>query len=143
MSIECKPFLRLASAIVFEKALMDLNKIKSYKSQVFKKFVSHIDKDANELQDYVNRNMSYISDEVKTTILEVADEYKLYDLSMWDVYLRVKEAAKKYDFINLLQEPSYYNQELNAKYEKLINQILLFRKKYYDDLPEGAKIVFE
>ena len=143
MSIECKPFLRLASAIVFEKALTDLNKIKSYKSQVFKKFVSHIDKDANELQDYVNRNMSYISDEVKTTILEVADEYKLYDLSMWDVYLRVKEAAKKYDFINLLQEPSYYNQELNAKYEKLINQILLFRKKYYDDLPEGAKIVFE
>lgn len=143
MSIECKPFLRLASALVFNRAIEDLNKIKAYKSNVFKNFVSHIHKDEMLLKEYISKNSAYMSDDAKNMVLDIADEHKLYDYSLWDSYLRVKEACSKYDFINLLQEPPYYNTEMREKYEKLINQILLFRKKYYDDLPEGTKIVIE
>lgn len=143
MSRDCKPFSRLASAIVFQKALEELDSVKKYKSEVFRKFVSHLHKDEIALRDYVNKNMAYLDDKAKTAILEVADENKLYDYSLWDVYTRIKEGAKKYDFINLLAEPPYYNKEMQERYQKLINQILLFRMKYYNDLPEGTKIVIE
>ncbi len=143
MSRECQPFLRLASSIVFSKAISELASIKKYKSKVFEKFVSHLHNDEMILAKYVSQHSAYLDDKVKESILEVADEYKLYDYSLWDVYLRVKEGIKKYDFINLLQEPQYYDKETTERYERLINQVLLFRKKYYDDLPDGTKIVIE
>ena len=77
-------------------------------------------------------------------IIDIADEKNLYDKSLWDKYLSVKENLKKYDFISFFNFPSHYvNAERKKEYLSLVNQILLFRKKYYDDLPTGARIIFD
>ncbi len=144
MSRDCKPFMRMASAIKFEELLREYREVQNYKNTVFAKSLRGFKDDAKSLQDYVDSNLGrYLAEDMKNIIIDVADEHKLYDMELWDVYQRFRNALKKYDFINLLDVPSSTNYELTKRYEALINQILLFRKKYYNDLPEGAKIVFE
>lgn len=148
MSRECKPFMRMASAIMFEKALEDLEEIRGYNSGIFVNFLKPLAADEKILRDYVSGSLRTteiedIDGEIKGYILDIAKEQKLFDLSIWDVYQRVVDATKKYDFINLLKEPPSYDTATRVRYNRLINQILLFRKKFYNDLPDGTKIVFE
>ena len=144
MSRDCKPFMRLASAIKFEEALCEFDVVKNYKSVVFQEIFKTFNADAEKLRKYVNNNIHHgLSSNLENMIIDVADQHKLYDMELWTEYNRLKENIKKYDFINLITVPNSTNHELTKRYEKLINQILLFRKKYYNDLPEGAKIVFE
>lgn len=144
MTRDCKPFMRLASALAFEKALQGFYKIARSRDGIFSNCLSSLKKDSKKLDDYVKKNMSNIvEDEVAEHILAVADEHKLYDYELWDVYTRVKEGTKKYDFIVCLTEPRIWDTEELKRYSKTINQLLLFRKLYYNDLPEGAEIVFK
>lgn len=144
MGRDCKPFMRLASAIKFHEILDDYKEVTNYKNVVFKNILKVFNTDAEALRKYVDKNMrEYLTEEMKNMVIDVADEHNLYDRQLWDKYLKVKEGVQKYDFINLLQVPSSSNHELTQRYERLVNQILLFRKKYYNDLPDGAMIVFE
>lgn len=144
MSRDCKPFMRLASAIKFDEALNEYDNMKNYKNVVFQDIFKSFNADAERLRKYVNHNMQHsLGDKLENMIIDVADQHKLYDLELWAEYSRLKENIKRYDFINLIDVPNISNHELTKRYEKLVNQILLFRKKYYNDLPEGAKIVFE
>lgn len=143
MSRDCKPFMRIASAIKFKEVLSALGNIKNYKNPVFAKALKFLSDDENVLKKYVDSNFRYgLATDIENIIIDVADEHKLYDQEFWDVYKRLKENTAKYDFITLIHVPSSTNAELTQKYETLVNQILLFRKKFYNDL-QGAKIVFE
>lgn len=144
MTRDCKPFMRLASALAFERALEEFYKVSRYKNGIFQHCLAGLLKDSKILEDYVTKNMNNgVSDEVTELILTVADEHKLYDYELWDLYLRMKEGTKKYDFITCLVEPRIWDNEEQKRYTKTINQLLLFRKLYYDDLPEGAEITFK
>lgn len=146
MSRDCKPFMRIASCIKFSEILEDYAQLKNHKNIVFKEIFKTFNSDADKLKRYVDKHimMHYsLSDQIKNIIIDVADEHKLYDLELWAEYLRLKENVQKYDFINLLEVPSTTNHELTKRYERLVNQMLLFRKKFYNDLPEGARIVFD
>lgn len=146
MSRDCKPFMRIASAIKFDELLTQYKEVKEYKNIVFSNVIKTFNKDAEILDEYVSNNFNYpysMDKEFKNVIIDVADQYDLYDKELWDVYTRFKEGIQRYDFIHLIKVPYASNYELTRRYEKLVNQILLFRKKYYNDLPEGAKIVFE
>lgn len=144
MTRDCKPFMRLASAILYKGLLEDLTAVKSSRGGLFSKFVKHLDSDEKLLRDYVNKNYTgHIDDKAQQYIKDAAEQNKLYDLSLWDSYLRVKDNIKKYDFINLLTVPNSWDKEKEKQYNTLITQILYFRKKYYNDLPEGAKVVFQ
>lgn len=144
MTRDCKPFMRLASAILFKGLLDELNSVKSSRGGLFSKFVKHLDADEKLLRDYVNKNYTgHIDDKAQQYIKDVAEQNKLYDLLLWNNYLRVKDNIKKYDFINLLNVPNSWDKEKENQYNTLITQILYFRKKYYNDLPEGVKVVFQ
>lgn len=147
MTRDCKPFMRLASAIKFEELLQAYNQVSNYKNVVFKRILKTFNKDAGELKNYVDRNMLHptygLDQNLKNIIIDVADAHDLYDKVLWDRYLRVKEGVEKYDFITLFNVPSTTNVELTKRYERIIHQMLLFRKKFYNDLPEGAEIVFK
>ena len=147
MTRDCKPFMRLASAIKFEELLQAYNQVSNYKNVVFKRILKTFNKDAGELKNYVDRNMLHptygLDQNLKNIIIDVADAHDLYDKVLWDRYLRVKEGVEKYDFITLFNVPSTTNAELTKRYERIIHQMLLFRKKFYNDLPEGAEIVFK
>lgn len=142
MSMSSKPFMRLASSILFRRVVQDYDKLSSHKNGLFKMCVRTMSDDVKKLHDYSQANFTYCGDtKAESIILQAAEENKLFDLQLWDIYQKVREALKKYDFINLLQEPSYYDTEHQKRYNTIINQMLLFRKKYYNDL-EGAEIVF-
>lgn len=143
MSMDCKPFMRIASAIKFSKAIKELKSITGYRDGILNTVLKPLLADKIALEEYIHENLSSCDIETEQAILDVADKYKLYDQSLWDVYLRIVENNQKYDFIHLLAEPNIYDKEAQKKYKKLITQLLLFRKKYYDDLPEGISIVFE
>lgn len=144
MKIRCKPFTRIASTMRFQEVLDDYNRIANYKNPVFKKALKVLKSDADALAKYVQKHSTYtIGDNLKNVILDAASQCDLYDKELWAEYTRLKEGVRKYDFIKLFTVPAHTNYELTERYEKLINQILLFRKKYYNDLPDGAKIIFE
>lgn len=144
MSRDCKPFMRLASAIKFDELLESYDNISEYGNVVFKQILSTLNSDAEVLRKYVEDNLKDgIPEDLKNIIIDAADANRLYDEEKWDIYKRLQKELEKYDFIDLIDVPKSTNNELTKRYQRLINQILLFRKKFYDDLPEGAKIVFE
>lgn len=144
MSRDCKPFMRLASAIKFQRVLQDYNNITNYKNIVFRKILSVFNNDAILLSQYVSNNMTHnLRNDLEDIIIDIADQHNLYDQSLWAEFKRLEEGVRKYDFINLMNVPSSTNHTLTKRYETLVNQLLLFRKKFYNDLPEGTKIVFE
>lgn len=143
MSINCKPFLRLASAIKFQETLSELEKIGNYNNGIFRNILKNVKKDRDVLTEYVDKYFNRgVSLDVRNMIIDVADKHDLYDKRLWDAYLRLKGDVLKYDFINLIETPPSYNTEKIKRCENLIYQILLFRKKH-KELPEGVKIIFE
>jgi hypothetical protein len=136
------PFRRLASAILFGRVVKDYETISSRHSYIFAECLSHLSKDMRELSSYVTANYSTkVNATIEESILQIAEEQNLFDKQLWDVYIRVKDEVKKYDFITLLEPLSYYRKEDREKQFKLINQMLLFRKKYYQDLPESIQLI--
>lgn len=136
--------MRLASAIKFDELLESYDNISEYGNVVFKQILSTLNSDAEVLRKYVEDNLKDgIPEDLKNIIIDAADANRLYDEEKWDIYKRLQKELEKYDFIDLIDVPKSTNNELTKRYQRLINQILLFRKKFYDDLPEGAKIVFE
>lgn len=139
--MDSKPFKRLVSAILFSKTIEDFERIGDYPEAIFQNCISSVAADLTTLKKYVEKNLRDTGDgEVKDYILQVAEDNNLYDKELWDVYLRVKEAIKKYDFITCFAEPDSWDEEDRKKYKRVISQMLLFRKRYYNDLPENAVI---
>lgn len=144
MSRDCKPFMRLASALVFDRVLDEYNEIKKYRSGLFQKCLASYVEAAEKLTKYVAENLKDTGDgEVKEYILKVAEDKDLFDKQLWDVYIYLKNGVAKYDWITCIAEPRYWDDESTKKYNRVIAQLLLFRKKYYNDLPENIEIVFK
>ena len=145
MTRDCKPFTRLASSIKFEELIGRYDEISNYKNLKFEEIFRDMYNKIKILRDYISENMKVsayrLDNNIKSMIIDVADENDLYDKQLWDVYMSIKKEIVKYDFIELLNPPAYYNHESNLRYKKLVNQMLLFRKKYYNDLPENFDIV--
>ena len=140
MTSDCKPFQRIASSILFNRAVADFNKIKLGRVDIFNQFLASYVTDSETLRKYVESN--YVNEtfvEIENAILEVAKEKDLFDKQLWDVYLRVKEAVSRFDFLTCLRSPQSWDTEAVKKYKRLINQMLLFQKKYYD--LEGYELV--
>lgn len=140
ISMDSKPFMRLASSILYNRAVKEYEKLSAHKNGVFKMCVQTLVKDIETLSDYISKNFKYCGDaKMESIILEAADEHNLYDKEIWDVYDRVRKNMKKFDFVSILAEPDYYDTENQKRYQTVINQLLLFRKKYYNDL-DGIEI---
>jgi hypothetical protein len=143
ISMDSKPFMRLASSILFNRTVGEFEDLSKHKGGVFELCLKSFVDDVKKLEDFANENFVDCGDEpVESMILQVAQDNNLFDMQLWDVYKRVQNNIKKYDFVNLLEQPKHTDTETMNRYNALINQVLLFRKKKYDDL-EGATIIFK
>lgn len=139
--MDSKPFKRLASAILFESVIDDFENLRRNREELFLTCLSTLEKDYLTLKEYTEANFKDTGDdEVKGYILQAAKDNDLFDKQLWDVYLRLKEAVIKYDFVTCLKTPGTYDVEAQKKYKRIIAQMLLFRKRYYNDLPENVEI---
>lgn len=143
ISMDSKPFMRLASSILYNQAVEEFYNLSKTKGGIFSLCLKPFLNDIKQLKDFVDDNLINCGTQgAESMILQVAQDNNLFDLQLWDVYKRVQDNIKKYDFVNLLQEPKHYDATTKARYDALINQVLLFRKKKYDDI-EGATIIFK
>lgn len=139
MEKDIKPFQRIASAILYSKTLNDFEEIRAGRKEIFNEFLSSYVQDFKALKAYVNDNYSGADEEIENAILAVAKEKNLFDKQFWDIYLRVKSAVQRFDFFTCFKTPPSWESETQKKYKKVINQMLLFQKKYYD--LEGYELV--
>lgn len=140
MTRDCKPFMRIASSILFSKVVDEFEEVMKGRKDIFDKCLSSYVDDYNILKGYVHDNFEDGAEEnIINAIIAVAEEKNLYDKQYWDVYTRLKKAMKSFEFLSCLKSPSYWQDEEIKKYNRLINQMLLFQKKYYD--LEGYELV--
>lgn len=141
--LKSKSFKRTITSIVYDDLVSKYENLYSREGQeVVKNHLDSFSSDIQVLKNYSNTNGKRINSNLEEELLAYAKEHNVYDFEYQDVYNRVKNNIEKYDFINLLQEPSRYDEKGKANVNKLIAQILLFRKKYhnqYEDLEIEVK----
>lgn len=143
MSRDCKPFMRLASSILFERVLDEYEEINNYASGIFANCIKEFDQDVKKLEEYNKQIPHSPDDTLADIILAVAEEKDLFDKRLWAEYLHLKNGIKKYDWISCFTEPDKWNNDEVKRYNKIITQVLLFRKKYYNEFPDNAEIIFK
>ena len=111
--------------------------------EIIKDLVSPLYEDVQILQDYKNKNGKRINNDILDELLAAAEEHNLYDYEFSDVYNRVKEGIKKYEFINLIEKPNSWNEESKKKVKTLIGQLLYHQKMYKGLHPELEFVVKE
>lgn len=135
-----KAFKRMMTSIRYNDLVEEFNKLFDRKEiEVIQDLVKPLYKDIQTLKDYVNKNNKRVNSEILDELLAVAEEHNLYDFEFFDVYNRVKQEMKKYEFINLIQKPNHWNEEAKAKVKTLIGQVL-YHQKMYHNLHESIEI---
>ena len=135
--MDTKAFGRLATALLIDKELTKYNKIYTRHNRIVSHCLSReLFNDKVALDRYIETNLANVGDEqVPDIIIREAKAHNSFDKSIWDIYERFKKAIKKFEFITVFEElPAYATDERKEAYSRLISQMLLFRKKYYDDL---------
>lgn len=135
-------FGRMCSAMIYKKELEVFNStVKHHNTLEYIKelFPSYNDA-AKKLGVYIDKNNVYVDEEVAKEMMDVAEEYKLWDNQLKDKYLLIKEFNKKYGFLTLLGYYKYDSTQ-GQSYKRIINQLLLFRKKYYNDFEQYELMV--
>jgi hypothetical protein len=130
--METKAFSRIVTAILFNDLLTDC---KGFKDSIYLELVTaKYQESIRILKEYVRLNIdsSSMSDEIKSGLLELAMEKGLFDKQHWEHYLNVKHYAETYGFLAHIKTPYHWDEKEKKMVKKLINQILLFKKKYYD-----------
>lgn len=127
-------FGKLMSAIKYKEAVETYDNLKNNKivKEVLKSFYN----DYETVSHYVESNIETVSNDLMPILKEAAEQGNIYDKSIEDVYVRFKQNLEKYDFLDCLKTPNYWNNEEVSKYRRLVNCILLTKSKYnnYENL---------
>jgi len=127
-----KAFRRIVTAIKANKIYRQFEEI--LKHDIAKKCLLNICKEAEEINEYVDENFINNEPDYQNALLEVAKEHNLWDEEMlWKINKMEKNMAT-FDFIPYLRTPSYWDTDNLKQVNRLINQLLLFRKKKYNEL---------
>lgn len=111
--------------IVFKRAVTSylIDELKDKNSSVFNKIqgLSKISSDLAEkvqiLYDYYNKYYSHSDEEVLKSMVKVAEEHKLFDYSVYGVYLEVKQVLDKLTFL----QPMFVSMSYNVENDTLFN----------------------
>lgn len=137
---DSKSFKRIVTSIKYDELVNEFNNLFDRGDiEIIKELVKPLYDDVQILKDYVNKNNKRVNSQILNELLAVAEEHNLYDYEFSDVYNRVKDGIKKYEFINLIVQPNSWNDEAKAKVKKLIGQIL-YHQKMYHSLHENIEI---
>jgi hypothetical protein len=114
-------FKRAMTAIKFQDLLTELADMEDNHTLIEHGFKA-IKEERDTLQKYVTAN--YVSGLNKNLIINMANENKLYDYSLDDKYMKIKNLMSKYGFINSVV--GYGDEQSN---QKLINTLFLLKSK--------------
>lgn len=140
MSQLTKPFIKVVTANKVNSVLDTYNDLVD--NEIVEKILIALHNDIEILQKYVEDNYCNMDEEVSNSIYEYAKENNIWDREIMAVVNKVEKGLQDYEFISILQEPTSYNAEEVEKYQRFINQMLLFKKLYNNkSLPEYELIL--
>ena len=137
---DSKSFKRIMTSVKYGDLIKEFDTLFDRDDiEIIKDLVSPLYEDVQILQNYKDKNGKRINNDILDELLAAAEEHNLYDYEFSDVYNRVKEGIKKYEFINLIEKPNSWNEESKKKIKTLIGQ-LLYHQKMYHNLHENIEI---
>jgi len=137
-----KPFRRIATALLAEKVVGKYNAIYRSSSEIIKTCLKNVEEDLTKVRAYINEHAESFTQEAGKAIADLAKEMNLYDEEMLPLINRVDKNMETFSFIQHIKVPSYYETDKLGEINKMINQMLLFRKKYYNEL-ENYELVYK
>lgn len=129
--LQSRPFCKIMTSLKYEKALDNYNEVyRNSKSDIVDNVLNKFKEQKSILYNYVRVNGKSIPNNLLDSLKEIAELKGLYDHSLDDVYAEFVKNTDKYNFISCLKKPNSWETEEVAKYNKLINSLLLLKKKY-------------
>lgn len=98
-----KPFKRLVTAYMIYKLMAKYDDTFE-KAHVIGRVSTALSNQLIELEKYKNEHYKEGKDELYESMLSVAKEYKLYDYSIYHVYVNVQKILMTYPFINVIAD---------------------------------------
>lgn len=130
-----KTFGKIATSILFQREIDEFNLLFRNDNQILQKCTKKYYDDYQKLTQYSNDNYKN-SGEMNKEILQMAETYNLWDYTLWEEYKNVKKCNVDYAFVNQLKAPGKWDSVAEKRYNTTISQMLLFRKKYYNELQD-------
>lgn len=138
-----KPFRRLATARIAEKVLQNYEKILGRQEAIIANCLAPLEKDVKTLIKYRNDNQRYgVGDDIWKPIEDVASTYNLYDEEVMPLIRHVNEKINVFSFLKYIETPRSWDEEKKKEISSFINQMLLFKKKFANEL-ENYELVLK
>ncbi len=138
---DCKPFRRIATSILIDKVLKTYRAV-SRDNEIIQNCLKSVAQDIKDLTTYKYDNYTEVQNDVSIAISDLAKDLNLYDEEIMPILRRVEKALETFAFIEHLAVPRAWEEEKKKEITRLINQMLLFRKKYYNEL-ENCEIIYK
>ena len=123
-----KPFRRLVTAIKFDSLLDKHRKLKRNSNEIIQKCIPSLQEDINKLRIYVEKNYESGNSSMTQAIMDLAESQNLWDYEFMDVYNRVKKELEQYEFLQYLENPSYWDLESRKAINSIITKMLYVQK---------------
>jgi len=136
-----KSFKRIATSILIYKVLSRYRAV-SRGNEIIENCLKSLAEDIESLKKYKSENYTEVENDVSIAISDLAKDLNLYDEEIMPILRRVEKALETFAFIEHLAVPRAWDEEKKKEITRLINQMLLFRKKYYNEL-ENCEIIYK
>jgi len=137
-----KPFRRLATAILAERMLEEYSVLFKNSRDVIQKCLLPLEQKIQVISTYKFANSKGVKSEVATIILELAKDKNLWDQEYFAIIKDVEKSLSVFDFIKYITVPSRWDEKSIKEVNTFINQMLLFKKKYHNQL-ENFELVYK
>lgn len=127
-----KLFKRIVTAMRIEDILNSWYKITGSKEDITENYIDKLSYTKKKLETYKSENFqrTNLSREAKDSFLALAHQYNLWDEEIMSNVKRMEKAVNTFYFLEYVEIPRYGSEEDVKKVKRIINQLLIFQKKY-------------
>ena len=129
-----KPFKRIVTAYLIYK-LRDKYTTVFTRSEMLKDVSKVMMDKINELEEYKDKHHKYANDDVYKAMAEVATENNLFDTTIYDTYVEIKNLLETFTFIEPLMEKfggRYYSTDVSPEFVSIITDMFKYHRKRID-----------
>lgn len=127
-----KLFKRIVTAMRIEDVLNRWSKITDENDTLVEKCLEKFKKLKGKLHRYKMDNISNLrlGNEERESFMILAKQYSLWDMEILPEVEKLEKALETFYFLEYIEYPRYGTEEDTRRVKRIINQLLLFQKKY-------------
>lgn len=137
-----KSFSRTVTGLLADEVISNYDKVMGRNIDVVNHCLLKFGKLYKEVKVYSDSNSGSVSgtSDIAVELYAIANKFDLWDREMIGKVRKLEGYVADFDFINCLNAPSYYQKQEEERVEKLIYQMLLFKKHKYPETLEHLTI---